>query len=138
MLPRRKSAAALAAHLFLWVLVSSLLSACFVTRRTVNVPLPREKLASVVPGQTTATEVAELLGAPTQVVQLAYRSAWRYDYQVQKRSGLALIVVNFLNDDMHEDRAWVFFDKDWVVTHVGVTLESDLAEFAMPWYELKH
>jgi len=137
MLPGRKAVAALIAPVLV-ALIAASLSSCFVTRRTVNVALPAEKLATIVPGQTTATEVAELMGAPNEVVQLAYRSAWRYDYQVQKRSGLVLIVVNFLNEDTHEDRAWVFFDKDDVVTHVGTTFESELAEFAMPWYELNH
>jgi len=133
MVPGRKALAALAAA----VLASSL-SACFVTRSTLNVPLKEEQLATLVPGETTASEVAERMGAPNEVVQLAYRSAWRYDYWVQKRTGLALIVVNFLNEDVHEDRAWVFFDKDDVVTHVGKSLQGDLAQFAMPWYELNH
>ena len=120
------------------LVLGGLLPACFVTRRTVNVPLAEEQLAALVPGETTATQVAELLGAPTEVVQLGFRSAWRYDYQVMKRTGLVLIVVNFLNEDMHEDRAWVFFDRDDVVTHMGKSLEGDLTQFAMPWYELNH
>ena len=132
MVPDRK-AAALAA-----LVLAASLSSCFVTRQTVNVPLEEQKLDSLVPGQTTASEVAELMGGPNEVVQLAYRSAWRYDYQVMKRSGLVLILVNFLNEDLHEDRAWVFFDKDDVMTHMGKTLQSDLSEFAMPWYELNH
>jgi outer membrane protein assembly factor BamE (lipoprotein component of BamABCDE complex) len=145
MVPGRKRGAALVAPvlvpfpaLALALILAASLSSCFVTRRTVNVPLTAEKLATIVPGQTTATEVAELMGGPNEVVQLAYRQAWRYDYEVQKRAGLALIVINFLNEDTHQDRAWVFFDQDDVVTHVGTTLESGLAEFAMPWYELNH
>jgi hypothetical protein len=70
-----------------------------------------------VPGETTAKDVVEALGAPNEVVQLGTRSAYRYDFTVEKTAGFTLIIITFLNDDTRADRAWLFFDKDDVLTH---------------------
>ena len=113
--------------------LAALTSGCFTARDTVNVPLDGEKIASLNPGETRAAEVVELLGAPTEVVQLARRSAYRYDYTNRKRYGLFLFVANFLNEDTRSDRLWVFFDDDQVLSHFGVTLEGDDSVYAMPW-----
>ena len=67
----------------------ALSTSCFVSRETTNVPLSPELVDQLEPGITTATEVAELLGAPTEVVQLGFRSAWRYDHIRAKRAGSA-------------------------------------------------
>jgi len=115
---------------------SSLLPGCLVSRSTVNEPISAQSVARLVPGQTTAAETAALLGAPTDVVQLGRRTAWRYDYTIEKRAGLALIVVGLLGTDAHSDRVWVFFDEDDVLTHVGATLASKDAEYALPWSAL--
>jgi hypothetical protein len=111
---------------------------CVMMRDTLNEPIAADKLAGLAPGQTTASEAAALLGAPNEVVQLARRSAWRYDYLVRKRAGLVLIVVNLVGVDTHMDRAWLFFDENDVLTHVGATLEADRAEYVMPWSALDH
>ncbi len=127
-------------HLRSLALIASLaaLPGCFVSRNTVGEPLPPERLAELVPNETTADQVAELLGAPSEVVQLGHRSAWRYDHTVRKEAGLFLIVVSLYNRDTHTDRAWLFFDAGDVLTHVGSTLEADRAEYTLPWSELDH
>ncbi len=111
----------------------ALTSGCFTARDTVNEPLDAEKIASLRPGETPAAEVVELLGAPTEVVQLARRSAYRYHYTNSKRSGLFLIVANFLNEDTRSDRLWVFFDDEQILSHFGVTLQGADSVHAMPW-----
>lgn len=108
-------------------------SGCFTARDTTNEPLDAEKIASLQPGVTRAAAVVELLGAPTEVVQLARRSAYRYDFINGKRSGLFLIVANFVNEDTRSDRLWVFFDQAQVLSHFGLTLQGDASEYAMPW-----
>ena len=110
-----------------------LVSGCFTGRDTTNEPLDAEMIASLEPGETRAADVVELLGAPTEVVQLARRSAYRYDYTNRKRWGLFLIVANFLNEDTRSDRLWVFFDENQVLSHFGVTLQGDASVYAMPW-----
>jgi outer membrane protein assembly factor BamE (lipoprotein component of BamABCDE complex) len=108
---------------------------CFTSRTTVNAPVHGDIAASFVPGQTTAKDVVEKLGAPAEVVQLGSRTAYRYDYTVEKRSGFTLIIVSFLNEDTRSDRVWLFFDAKDVLTHAGATLEAADARYAMPWQE---
>lgn len=112
------------------------LSACFLSRSTTNVPLQQAKLAQLHPGTTTAKDVVEILGAPTEVVQLGSRSAYRYDFTNLKRAGFSIIVLTFLNEDTRADRAWLFFNKEEVLTHVGSTFEGNSATYAMPWQDV--
>ncbi|MFO1011832.1 MAG: outer membrane protein assembly factor BamE [Planctomycetota bacterium] len=111
--------------------------ACFISRDTVNVPLVEKKLATLVPGTTTAKDVTAELGSPHEVVQLGKRTAYRYDYTTTKRAGFTLIVVTFLNQDTRQDRAWLFFDEHDVLTHVGKSLEADGAAYSMPWMDVE-
>lgn len=120
----------------LLALTLGLAPACALTRSTDNTPLAREALAALEPGRTTAREVVERLGAPVEVVQLGKRSAYRYQFSQTKRAVLFLVVLAFQNEDARSDRAWLFFDEDQVLTHLGTTLEGDDPEYAMPWEDL--
>ncbi len=111
----------------------ALLPSCLVSRTTNNESITAEHVAQLKPGVSTATDVVKTLGAPSDVVQLGRRSAYRYDHTVTKRAGLFLLVIAFMNDDTHADRVWVFFDEHDVLTHVGSTLRADGAEYKMPW-----
>lgn len=112
-------------------------SGCLMSRETANVPLERAKLEALEPGRTTGEEVAHVLGAPNEVVQLGRRSAWRYDFVQTKRAGLFLLVLILQNVDSRQDRVWVFFDEEGVLTHYGSTFEADDARWAMPWQDLE-
>jgi outer membrane protein assembly factor BamE (lipoprotein component of BamABCDE complex) len=109
------------------------LSSCFMSRSVTNVPLERAKLEQLHPGTTTAKEVVELLGAPTEVIQLGSRSAYRYDFTNLKRAGFTVILFTCLNEDTRADRAWMFFDSKDVLTHMGSTYEGNDARYALPW-----
>lgn len=110
--------------------------ACFLSRDTINVPLVERKVAELVPGTSTAKDVTSALGAPHEVVQLGQRTAYRYDYTATKRAGFSIVVLTFLNADTRQDRVWLFFDAQDVLTHFGKTLEADDVEYAMPWMEV--
>lgn len=116
----------------LLLLVVALLPACFASRTTTNRLLDPQKIAQLRPGVSTAAQVVELLGAPSEVVQLGRRSAYRYESSVRKEAGLFLLVLVLDGVDSHSDRVWVFFDEHDVLTHVGATLEAELAEYALP------
>ena len=111
------------------------LTACVLTRDVVNEPLQPERVALLEPGKSTADDVLRVLGAPSDVVQLGKRSAWRYDHTVSKRAGLLFIVVGFLNVDTQQDRVWLFFDENDRLLHAGATLTANNAAYAMPWTE---
>ena len=110
--------------------------ACVMARTSENKPLDEGAFHSLRPGSTTAREAVELLGAPDDIVQLGKRSAYRYRYTSTKTAGLILVVANFYDDDSRSDRAWLFFDENQVLTHLGVTLDGHETEYAMPWEDL--
>jgi outer membrane protein assembly factor BamE (lipoprotein component of BamABCDE complex) len=109
--------------------------ACFLSRDTINQPIVQQKLGTLVPGTSTASQVVETLGAPSEVVQLGKNTAYRYDFTTIKRAGFSIIIVTFLNQDTCQDRVWLFFDTAGVLTHMGATLDADKAEYVMPWME---
>jgi len=124
-------------HLVSAALLAGLLSGCFMSRDRVNEPLQRAQIDSLVPGTSTATDVVVALGAPSEVVQLGKRSAWRYDFTAKKTSGFTLIIVTFVNTDARSDRCWLFFDESDVLQHVGTTLDAADTQYAMPWEEVE-
>lgn len=117
----------------LFALALLLAPACAISRTYENEPLAASQLAALQPGKTTAREVVEQLGAPVDIVQLGHRSAYLYQFSSSKRAVLFLLVVAFQNEDSRSDRAWLFFDEEQVLTHFGVTLQAEGAEYAMPW-----
>ena len=113
-----------------------LLGGCFLSRGTVNEPLPASAVESLEVGVSTSTDVLEALGAPNDVVQLGRRSAWRYDFTTQKRAGVLLLIVGVLNEDTRSDRVWAFFDEEGVLTDIGATFEGQDPMYAMPWVDI--
>ena len=109
------------------------LPGCLITRDTTNEALPRDAVAGLSPGTTTAADVLERFGAPNQVVQLGFRSAYYYEFGTSKRAGLFLFVVNLANTDTRTDRLWLFFDEQDVLTHVGATYDAGDAKYVLPW-----
>ena len=96
-------------------------------------PIDAQIVRTFEPGKTTGREVVERLGAPTEVVQLGRRSAYRYDASSAKSAGLVLVVFNMFAQDMRTDRLWVFFDEKDVLTHCGATYGTHRTQYALPW-----
>lgn len=119
------------------LLAAPLLSGCFLAKRTQNEPLDGARIATLQPGQTHARQVVESLGAPTEVVQLGRRSAYRYDHTHTKDTGVFLVVLGLFNSDTRADRLWVFFDENDVLTHVASSLRADHAQHALPWQDVR-
>ena len=109
-----------------------LLPGCFISRSTVDRPLDAALVSALVPGETTADEVASLMGAPAEVVQLGRRTAWRYEYKVEKQAAAFLFVLGLRGMDTQSDRVWVFFDEEQNLTHVGSSFASAQASYALP------
>jgi hypothetical protein len=90
-------------------------------------------LASLAPGKTTAGEVTQLFGAPTQVVKLSNGNAYMYSRSISKGTVVYLILVTFANYDRKYDQVVFFFDKNDILTHYGSTLNSAEAAYGMPF-----
>ncbi len=114
------------------VLCLPLLTSCLLSDSRSQSAIDPERVAAIKPGETTAQEVLDLLGAPNEVVQLGRRSAFRYDYSIEKQAGLFLILVALRGVDTQEDRVWVFLDEAGLVTHAGATLQAADAQFGLP------
>ncbi|MFT5734498.1 MAG: outer membrane protein assembly factor BamE (lipoprotein component of BamABCDE complex) [Planctomycetota bacterium] len=110
----------------------ALSSGCFVSRSMTNPSIPAETVAQIVPGQSTAEDVARLLGAPNEVVQLGRKSAWRYEHTVEKQTGLWLVLLGLRGKDTQADRVWVFFDEEDNVSQIGSLLQASEAEYDLP------
>jgi outer membrane protein assembly factor BamE (lipoprotein component of BamABCDE complex) len=108
-------------------------SSCFLSRVDIQQPISSEVVTALEPGVHTAADVVERLGAPSEVVQLGHRSAYRYEYQRNKTTGMFLFVVGLRGVDQRSDRVWVFFDKEDRLTHVAATFEADNTEFELPF-----
>lgn len=117
-------------------LLLALCSACAFARQDTNEPFDAATIRALVSGATTAREVVERLGAPSEVVQLGRRSAYRYDATSTKSTVLFLLLVNFGNQDTRTDRLWVFFDERDVLTHYGASFGTHRAQYALPWEDV--
>ena len=116
------------------LLLSSLLllPGCFLSESTVNQPFDADLLTGMQPGTTSASEVAQRLGAPDQVVELGDGQAWLYRHTHEKQTAVFLLLLGLRGVDIQSDRVWVFFDANGTLTHLGVTLNGADAEFGLP------
>lgn len=112
------------------------LSSCFIARRSTNEPISSMNVDSLLPGRSTAKECVQKLGAPSEVVQLGKRFAYRYDHTIEKGAGTFLVLVALFNEDARQDRVWLFFDENGVLSHMGSTFASKRAEYSMPWEDI--
>ncbi len=106
---------------------------CFISRGRVNQAIDQEAYGRLQPGTSSADDVLRELGAPAEVVQLAKRTAWRYDFTQTKTAALWPIILVFVNSEIRQDRVWAFFDEQGVLTHLGGTFKADQASYSMPW-----
>lgn len=123
--------------LALMFLASALaLQSCFIARHSTNEPIDRSQVARLTPGKSTAKECVQVMGAPAEVVQLGKRFAYRYDHTIEKGAGTFLVLVALFNEDARQDRVWLFFDENGVLSHMGSTFASTRTEYSMPWEDI--
>jgi len=118
------------------LMLLTVLPACAIGRQETNGPIDGTGVATFKPGTTTAREVVEKLGAPTDMVQLGKRTAYRYDASITKSAGLFLLLFNMGAQDTRSDRVWVFFDEHDVLSHCGATFAVHRAQYALPWEDV--
>ena len=114
------------------LLAVSGLPGCFFSRSQTNPELSPELASQIIPAQSTAADVTELLGAPNEVVQLGLRTAWRYEHTVEKQSAAFLVFLGLRGVDTQSDRVWVFFDSEGNVTNIGTQFQASEAEYDVP------
>lgn len=122
-------------RLALPLLLCLLTPGCFFSRTHHNRPLNAEALGLLTPGRSTAADVVAALGAPTDVVQLGKRTAYRYDYVHTKDAAFFMIIFAVRGQEMQADRAWAFFDENQILTHLGQSLDGDKATYFVPPFD---
>ncbi len=119
--------------LFIVLLVFLLQSCVMLGKQKDYYPFDTSGLDKLIPGKSTAAEVTELLGAPSKVVKLSNGNAYRYKRTLSKGTGLWLVLLTFGNYDERYDQIVIFFDKNDVMTHYGVTLDAHKAAYGLPF-----
>lgn len=110
------------------------LSGCAVIGRGKDFrPFDEQVLTQIKPGQTTATEVTKLFGAPSQIVRLSNGNAYVYNRSLSKATGIYLVLVTLVNYDTQHDRIVFFVNKNDVVTHYGSSFKTDTAAYGTPF-----
>ena len=96
-------------------------------------PFDASELDKLTVGKSTVAQVTEMLGAPSNIVKLSNGNAYIYRRSLSKGTGLWLLIVSFGNYDKHYDQIVIFFDKENIMTHYGVTLDANKAAYGLPF-----
>ena len=120
-------------NILIGLLVVSFLSGCIVLGKNKQFqPFDSTELDKLVPGQTKATEVTEIFGAPSEVVELANGNAYVYKRTVTKGTGCWLLLVTLGNVEEQHDQLVFFFDLNDTLTHYGLSLDAEKAKYGLP------
>ena len=96
-------------------------------------PLDVSHLDNLQAGKTTASEVLEIFGSPSQVVKLSNGNAYIYERSVSKGTGIWLVILSFGNYETQHDRVVFFFDNGDILTHYGVSMNAGEASYGLPF-----
>ncbi len=96
----------------------TLLSACaqYQNQRGVDVTWQSTVTDSLVRGQSTRSDVLELLGPPSQVISLEDETVFYYLFEHSDGDGVILVVYNRFSITTGYDRAIFFFDESGTLT----------------------
>ena len=111
------------------LLLALLCGSCVMAEMTIGQPVESSSISQLQPNHSSAQDVADLLGAPNQVIELGNKSAWLYEAQKKRLAGIFLLVFGTSGQDTQFDRCWVFFDENSLLTHIASSLESGTAEY---------
>ncbi len=75
-------------------------------------------------GKTTQSEIIELFGPPSQIINLDPGVVFYYLLQEKKGRGMFLLLFNFKDEQVSYDRAIFFFDKKGILTDYGFSVEN--------------
>src|SRR5262245_39663634 len=81
-------------------------------------------LPTIERGKTTETQILELLGPPSQVINLGDDIVFYYMMEKTDEKGGFLLVYNWKNTKTRYDRAIFFFDKNRLLKHYALSKEN--------------
>ena len=127
------------------MLVAGLGAGCFTIHVTSGNALPEERVGQIRPGETTKAEILDWFGAPEDytdpsglrrvfedgvalpedVLALPYADVLVFELTRAKAQGLVLILYNYFDIHVANDRLVVFFDHQDRVLYYGYRAGAD-------------
>lgn len=83
-----------------------------------------ESFPAIQKGVTTQTEIIDLLGPPSQIINLEDQVTFYYLREEKHGKSVILILFNYTNVDIKYDRAIFFFDKNGILTDYSLSKET--------------
>lgn len=121
-------------YIHLLLITLALLAGCVMMGKSKEYQaLSPNGLSQIEAGETTASEVTEIFGAPTQVVKMSNGNAYIYKHTLTKGTGVFLLILSFGNYETQYDQMVFFFDIDDILTHYGVSLKAKEASYGLPF-----
>ena len=81
-------------------------------------------LPAIEKGQTTQSEILEIFGPPSQIINLGDQSVFYYVLEKARGRGAFLLIFNWKERQVSYDRAIFFFDSDGVLTDYAYSNEQ--------------
>lgn len=113
--------------------VSFAAGCCFVGKNVDDQKIDAAGLEGLAVNQTTAHEVCEIFGAPSQVVKMSNGNAYIYRRSVAKAMAVWLLLVSMGSYDKQYDHIVFFFDNNDVLTHYGASFSAEEAAYDLPF-----
>jgi hypothetical protein len=106
------------------------LGGCSWNRNQINRADLENRVAGVVPGQTTSAELEKMAGGPpTSITPIGNKQLWAYTYGDAKTEGLTAIIINISKTNMGIDTALFLIDENGIVQDARVGQNSK----DLPW-----
>lgn len=110
--------------------VVAAVSSCGFNRQQINHADLPDRVAGVVPGQTTLAELEQMAGGPaTAITPIGDKRLYTYTFGDSKTKGLYLILINISKTNTGIDTASFLVNQDNVVEAVQVGKNSE----DVPW-----
>lgn len=78
----------------------------------------------MVKGTTTQTQILEMLGPPSQVINLGNQVVFYYLFEKTESKGAFLLLFNWKNKKVRYDRAIFFFNENGVLVDYAFSIEN--------------
>ena len=96
----------------------------FKARRGIEVAWQDQVVAKLEKGESTRTDVLNLLGPPSQVISLEAETVLYYLFEKAEGEGVILILYNSIDIGTRYDRAIFFFDEHDVLSDYSTKIHA--------------
>ena len=112
---------------------------CVLSQTTNGTRIDQEQVEAIVVGGSTREDVAQVLGAPDEIVYSnlehdpLFERAYQYSRKRRKTTFFTLILFSGSRADVNHDQVIVFFDRFGLVDDIAWRLDMDRPRYGAPW-----